>query len=145
MATTSYQGPGFLLKVSASDLTTMTTLAQCGDIKGGGLSVATTDVTNQDSTNGEKEEKPTVITNQKITTTCVFDPGNATQNATAGVLYLARNRLRRKFQVFSNAPTNTIKAEVYGFVTKAENGLPYAGHATLDVEITPDGPQTGPA
>jgi len=79
----------------------MTTLAQCGDIKGGGLSVATTDVTNQDSTNGEKEEKPTVITNQKITTTCVFDPGNATQNATAGVMYLARNRLRRKFQVFS--------------------------------------------
>ena len=66
MATTSYQGPGFLLKVSAADLTTMTTLAQCGDIKGGGLSVATTEVTNQDSTNGEKEEKPTVITNQKM-------------------------------------------------------------------------------
>ena len=145
MATTSFQGPGFLLKVSAADLTTMTTLAQCGDIKGGGLSVATTEVTNQDSTNGEKEEKPTVITNQKITATCVFDPGNATQNAAAGVIYLARNRARRKFQVFTNPPTNSLKAEVYGYVTKAEAGEPFSGHATLDIEITPDGPQTGPA
>ena len=145
MATTSFQGPGFLLKVSASDLTTMTTLAQCGDIKGGGLTVAMTSVTNQDSTNGEDEEKPTVITNDKITTTVVFDPGNATQNAAAGVLYLGRNRLRRRFQIFANPPTNSLKADVYGYISKASPGFPFNGHATMDVEITPDGPQTGPA
>lgn len=134
-------GPGFLLKIDTDDAGTgFTAIAEIQEIDGVDLKTNMHKVTSQASAGGFAEQKPGVIDAQPIKGTANFLPSDTTQNATAGLIYLQINRLRRQFQITN--PFNAVKWQGHCYVSEAHTKYPLDGPAVLDFTLEPDGGPT---
>jgi hypothetical protein len=132
-------GPGFLLAVSttAGDAGTFTTVAEVKDITGPAVSLDVIDVTNQDSPGGFEEIIPTIRRAGEVDFDVNFNPSNATHDGATGLLYLAKNKLKRGWRLhFNDDAGNYVGFDGYvvGFQWKA----PVAGvlAATTKIRVT---------
>jgi len=115
-----------------------TTIAEVRDISGPSISVDTTEVTHQTSTNGWKEKLPTLKDAGEVSFDCNFIPTENTQDAGAGLLLDLKNKTKRNFQlVFPDTTTWSFSAFVTGFAPSAPLGDALTASVTLTVTGEP--------
>lgn len=132
-------GPGFLLQVgtAAGNGGAFTTIAEVKDITGPAVSLDVIDVTNQDSPGGFEEIIPSIRRAGEVDFDVNFNPANATHDGATGLLYLAKNKLKRGFRLALNDVDDSyisFDGYVVGFQWKA----PVAGvlAATTKIRVT---------
>lgn len=138
--TNAISGPGFLLQVNdaaAGNSGNFTTVAEVKDITGPAVSLDVLDVTNQDSPGGFEEIIPSIRRAGDVDFDVNFDPASGTHDGTTGLLYLAKNKLKRGWRLLLNDPDDTyiaFDAYVVNFQMKA----PVAGvlAATTKLRVT---------
>lgn len=99
-------GPGFLLQLgtAAGNAGTFTTIAEVKDISGPNVTLDVIDVTNQSSPNGFEEIIPSIRRGGETDFDVNFIPGHATQGSSAGLWYLARNKIKRGYRLLLETP-----------------------------------------
>jgi hypothetical protein len=136
-------GPGFLLQLgsTAGDSGTFTTIAEVKDISGPGITLDTTDVTNQDSPNKFEEIIPSIRRGGEVDFDVHFIPGTPTQNGTTGLVYLANNAIKRGYRLQTQDGHGNywaFDAYVINFMPKA----PVVGVMTATVKLKVTGKPT---
>jgi hypothetical protein len=137
--TNAISGPGFLLQVGAAagNNGAFTTVAEVKDISGPAVSLDVIDVTNQDSPGGFEEIIPSIRRAGEVDFDVNFDPASGTHDGATGLLYLAKNKLKRGWRLLLNDPDDSyiyFDGYVVGFSWKA----PVAGvlSATTKIRVT---------
>jgi hypothetical protein len=132
-------GPGFLLGVSTSAGGPYQTIEEEKEISGPEQTVASVDVTNQQSPNSYREWIPTLIDGGNVTFPVNYNPANTAQNAALTTL---QARTVVWFQLVIG--TTGLAFRWQGFFTKFGGKWPVETVATVDIEIKITGPVLGP-
>jgi len=124
-------GPGFLLARKG------TTIAEVKDVKGPAIKTDIVDVTNQSSPGGYEEKIPTLHRSGAVTFDCHFIPGDATHDASTGLLQAYADRSLDDYTLdLQNGHQWAFNAFVVGFDSTA----PVAGVLTAAVTLEVSGP-----
>ena len=127
-------GQGTLLKLGNSAGTSFTTIARITDLSLPSMSADSVESTSHDSANFTREFEPGLIDPGELSLTILYDPAEVTHGLTAGLPYLMKNRLKRKFQIHYTDAGDTIWT-VEGFVTGFQGSAPIDDNVTADVTI----------
>jgi predicted secreted protein len=131
----------FLQRGDGAGPEVFTTIAEVKDITGPGLSADIVEVTNHSSIGAFKEKLSTLLDGGEVTFDVNFLPGNATQDATDGLLsaYMARSKDNYKL-IWPTVGDDQVafKAQVTGF----EPTAPVEEALTASVTLTLTGPPT---
>jgi hypothetical protein len=132
-------GPGFLLlKGDGATPENFTTVTEVKDIKGPGITVDTTDVTNQSSPGGVEEVVTSIIRPGEVDFDCHFQPSDATHDAVTGLLADLNSRVLRHWRVI--IPNQVRKWTFSGFVTGFAQNAPVGGVLIASLKIKISGP-----
>lgn len=132
MATSGY---GTLLKRNG------TTIANCQNITGPGMTLGTTESTHQTSTAGWREYIATLLSGGEVTFDANFLPADATQSHAAGLLYDMVNRVLQTFSiVLTDSGTTTWSFSAH--VTRFQPAAPIDGKLTVSVTLQLSGQPT---
>ncbi len=139
--TVAISGPGFLLQVNyqAGNNGTFLTVAEVKDITGPAVSLDVIDVTNQDSPEGFEEIIPSIRRAGDVDFDVNFNPTNATHDGATGLIYLAKNKIKRGWRLVLQDDNDSymyFDAYVVGFQFKA----PVAGVLTATTKLRVNGP-----
>lgn len=135
-------GPGFLIqKGDGGGPEAFTTVAEVLDINGPNLKTDTVDVTNQSSPGSVEEVIATIKRTGEVTWDMNFLPGDATQNASTGVLADWISRVLRNWKLLNN-DTGATKWTFAAFVTGYAPKYPVAGVAKASVTLKLSGVPT---
>lgn len=117
-----------------------TTIAEVLDISGPSLSLETEDVTSHDS-GGNAEYIGTILDGGEVSFEINYIPGNATHNATAGLLKTMTDKAVRNFKlVFPTA--SPVTWQFTALVTGFEPAAPAKGKLTASVTLKVTGAPT---
>lgn len=114
-----------------------TTVAEVKDITGPAQSTDVQDVTNQSSPGGYEEIAPTIRRSGEVDFDVNFIPGDATHNATTGMIAALNNKTKKNWYLqLNNIGANywSFAAYCIGFQTKAPVAGVLAG--TVKLKIT---------
>jgi hypothetical protein len=134
---TPYSSTGTLLQMDDGGGITFTTIAQVMDIDGPTISVDTEETTNQSSPGGYEEVIPTIKRSGEVTFDVLFDPSDATHDATTGMIFVLNGRLKRSFrEVFPTTPSK--RWNFTGYITNIGTAAPVAGllRAPITIKVT---------
>lgn len=114
-------------------------VANVTNVSGPGLSVDTEDVTTHDQAAAWEEVVATIIRSGELTLDIVYDPADATHDATTGLVYRHEDKIYSWFNVvFPDAVNWTF----FGYVTGFEPTGPVAGGLGATAKIKIDGTPT---
>jgi len=114
-------------------------MANVSSFGGPGLSLDTEDVTTHDSTGGWEEVVGTILRSGELSMDIVYDPADATADATTGLVYAMENRISCFFKVTF---PDTTEWSFTGYVTGFEPSAPADGALTASVTIKVNGAPT---
>ena len=109
-----------------------TAIAYVQNISGPGLTADTEDVTTHDSPGAWEEHVVTILRTGELSLDIVYDPTEATHDATTGLLAMKESRLPVGFSVVFPAPVTWAFA---AFVTGFEPSAPHDGALTASVKL----------
>ena len=116
-----------------------TTIAAVRDIDGPSLTTDSVEVTSRDSTNRYREILAGMQDGGEVTFDIVYDPADATHNATAGLVFLQKNGTSKTYQV---AFPGSINWTFTAIVTKFQVKAPLEDSLTADVTLKISGEPT---
>ena len=90
--------------------TALTAIAQARSFGGPNLTADTTDVTTHDSTGAFEEMVVTILRTGEVTMGLVYDPANATHDASTGLLFRYENKVRTNFSLIFADTGSTVWA-----------------------------------
>ena len=138
MGTASF---GTLLKVGdGGGPEAFTTIAEVRDIGGPRLSMATADVTHQSSPGGFREKVGTLLDGGQVTFDINYLPGNATHDASTGLVKDMTDKTKRNFElIFPDAASTkwSFTALVVGFEPSEPVDGALTASLTLDITGQP--------
>jgi predicted secreted protein len=120
---------------------TFTTISYVRDISGPSLEMEALETTNHSSTSGWRTFIGGLLTGGEVTLEILYDPDDATHNATAGLINDMENRTVRNFQLVFTDPTPTTWSFA-ALVTGFEPSAPYDDLLTASVTLTVSGVPT---
>ncbi len=107
-------------------------IAGVKNIGGPGLSLDTEDVTTHDQTTSFEEIVATILRSGEISLDIVYDPADATHDASTGAIYRLEDRV---FTCFDLIFVGAYNWAFYGYITGFEPGAPVEGALTATVKI----------
>ena len=111
---------------------TLAPVAYISNVSGPGLTADTEDVTTHDSPGAWEEHVVTILRTGELSLDIVYDPTEATHDATTGLLAMKESRLPVGFSVVFPAPVTWAFA---AFVTGFEPSAPHEGALTASVKL----------
>ena len=121
--------------------TALTTVAQVMAFGGPGLTADTTDVTTHDSTGAFEEMVVTILRTGELTMSLVYDPADATHDASTGLLYRHENKVRTNFSLIFPDTGSTTWA-FNGDITAFGPEMPHDGALTAPATVKISGQPT---
>ena len=116
-----------------------TEVAGVTNISGPGLGLDVEDVTTHDQAAAFEEVVATILRTGEMTLEIVYDPADATHDASTGLVYRIEDRI---FSYFDLIFLSTYNWTFFGYVTGFEPGAPVAGALTGTVKIKITGQPT---
>ena len=115
-----------------------TTIAGVTNIAGPGLGLDTEDVTTHDSTAYFEEVIPTILRSGEVSLDLVYDPNDATQNDSTGLISRIENKILANYRVnFPGSVTWAFTAYATGFEPSASVDGALTGTATFKITGQP--------
>lgn len=140
MPSTAVFGHGTLLKLH-DGVSTYTTVLEVTDISGPGLSADSVELTSHDSASKFREFMAGLVDAGEISFTVNWQPAATTHGNTAGLLYVAQNRLTRLWQlIWPDSGTTTYG--FYAFITSLSPNAPIDDKLSADITIKITGKPT---
>lgn len=132
-------GPGFLLQLGAQagNSGNFTTIAEVKDISGPNVTLDVIDVTNQSSPGGFEEIIPSIRRGGEVDFDVNFIPGDATQDGSTGLWYLAKNKVKRGYRlVLQDADDTYLAWDAYVISIMPKAPVVGALTATIKLRVT---------
>jgi hypothetical protein len=118
-----------------------TQLAYVTNISGPGLALDIEDVTTHDQATAFEEVVATILRTGELSIDLVYDPDNATQNASAGILNDYQDKTKRNFQI-RFPTTGKVQWSFAAYVTGFTENAPVGGALTASLSLKLTGAPT---